>query len=271
MDRSATIDRLRGCFLALPTLYHDDLGLNLEGMRDHVQFLVANGLREGNATLLVNGAGGEFPVLDLEERRCTAETVVKAADGRVGIIVGAQTPSGRDAVALAIAISGLVIAGLFAAAMSSLDSSMNSMATAITTDFYRRFRADVSDHHCLNLARWLTILLGVLGTGSAIIIAYLNDPSMWDQYTKILGLFGGGLAGLFAAGIFTRRTNGAGIVVGFVVSGVILYFVGRAEAVHFFLYAAIGIVTCFVVGYLASWVLPGKPHTDGLTVYTVKR
>jgi len=172
---------------------------------------------------------------------------------------------------LPVGISGLVIAGLFAAAMSSLDSSMNSMATAITTDFYRRFRADVSDHHCLNLARWLTILLGVLGTGSAIIIAYLNDPSMWDQYTKILGLFGGGLAGLFAAGIFTRRTNGAGIVVGFVVSGVILYFVGRAEAVHFFLYAAIGIVTCFVVGYLASWVLPGKPHTDGLTVYTVKR
>ncbi len=72
-------------------------------------------------------------------------------------------------------VSGLVIAGLFAAAMSTLDSSMNAMATAITTDFCRRFKPGLSDHHSLNLARWLTVLLGVVGTGSGVLIAWLND------------------------------------------------------------------------------------------------
>ena len=58
--------------------------------------------------------------------------------------------------ALAIGVTGLVIAGLFAASMSSLDSSMNSVATVIVTDFYRRFKAGVTDQACLVLARWLT-------------------------------------------------------------------------------------------------------------------
>ena len=123
---------------------------------------------------------------------------------------------------LPLGASGLVIAGLLAAAMSSLDSSMNSMATAITTDFYRRFRTDVSDQHCLTLARWLTALLGLLGTALAMYFAFLQTMSMWDHYIKIIGLFGGGLAGLFVAGIFTRRINGPGVVVGMLSSALVL-------------------------------------------------
>jgi len=61
-------------------------------------------------------------------------------------------------------LSGLVIAGLFAASMSSLDSSMSSTATVIVTDFYLRFRPDVTDQSCLGLARRLTAAIGILGT-----------------------------------------------------------------------------------------------------------
>ncbi|MGB2823209.1 MAG: sodium/solute symporter, partial [Phycisphaerae bacterium] len=50
-------------------------------------------------------------------------------------------------------VAGILIAGVFAAAMSSLDSSMNSVATAVTTDFYRRFRPGAPDRACLRLAR----------------------------------------------------------------------------------------------------------------------
>ncbi len=97
-DRKATVNQLRGCFLAVPTLYNDDLSLNLDGMRQHVHFMIENGIRQGNATLLVNGAGGEFPVLSIEERKQTAETVVRAAEGRIAIIVGAQTLGTREAI-----------------------------------------------------------------------------------------------------------------------------------------------------------------------------
>ena len=167
-------------------------------------------------------------------------------------------------------IAGLVIAGLFAAAMSSLDSSMNSMATAITTDFYRPLVPGASDRHLLAVARWLTLLLGVLGTGSAVLMAVLNSPSMWDQYMKVIGLFGGGLAGLFALGIFTRRTHAAGAIAGFLASAVVLYLVAAHETVHGLLYAAVGITSCVLVGYVASLLIPARrPDLAGLTIFTL--
>ncbi len=169
-----------------------------------------------------------------------------------------------------VGVAGLVIAGLFAAAMSSLDSSMNSMATAITTDFYRPLRPGVSDRHVLAVARGLTVLLGALGTGSAVVMAILNSPSMWDQYMKVVGLFGGGLAGLFALGIFTRRTHGPGALVGFVASAVILYTAATYEVVHGVLYAAVGIASCVAIGYVASLVIPAKRRAlEGLTMFTL--
>ena len=115
-------------------------------------------------------------------------------------------------------IAGLVVAALFAASMSSLDSSMNSMATAVTTDFFRRFRPGASDPSCLTLARVATVLLGVIGTSIAAYMALAQTQSIWDQFMKIMGLFGGGLAGMFVAGIFTRRTHQGGILVGFAAS-----------------------------------------------------
>ncbi len=158
-------------------------------------------------------------------------------------------------------VSGLVIAGLFAAAMSSLDSSMNSMATAVTTDFYPLARPRSGDRERLRVARALTALFGVGGTGSALYLASLNSTSMFDQYLKVIGLFGGGLAALFAAGIFTRRANGPGVLIGFVTSAAVLWLVQRSGAVHFLLYAAVGVTTCFGVGLAASFAF--RPRERG--------
>ncbi len=101
MDRQTLIKRLGGCYLAVPTLFDDQLALNLDGMRRHVEFMLAGGLREGNAVLLVNGAAGEFPTLNLEEREQTAETVVRAADSEIAVIVGAQATGTREACQIA--------------------------------------------------------------------------------------------------------------------------------------------------------------------------
>jgi Na+/proline symporter len=167
--------------------------------------------------------------------------------------------------------AGLVIAGLFAASMSSLDSSINSMSTALTTDFYRRFKPGVDDRHCLKLARTLTVILGIFGTGAALYMALSQSKSMWDQYIKVIGLFGGGLAGLFAVGIFTRKANGPGVLVGFFTGAVILFVVQLTGAVHFFLYAATGILSCAIVGWLASWLIPAAPKDlRGLTFSTLR-
>ena len=168
-------------------------------------------------------------------------------------------------------VAGLVIAGLFAAAMSSLDSSMNSMATAVTTDFYPRLRPRSSDRERLRLARILTACFGAAGTGTALYLASRGDTSMLDQYLKVIGLFGGGLAGLFALGIFTRRGNATGAFLGFASSATILWWVQRAGAMHFLLYAVVGFGACFVIGWLTSMMFPARARDlGGLTFFSLE-
>jgi len=161
-------------------------------------------------------------------------------------------------------LSGLVIAGLFAATMSTISSSMNSIATVITTDFYQKFKPDTTDRQRLRFARQATLLLGVLGCGIGIYLVSLHNTSIWDQYLKVIGLFGGCLAGMFLAGIFFPRINAQGIFIGFFTSAVVLYFVQRAEVVNFFLYPAIAVAVCVVVGYVASLCFGMKSKGQGV-------
>jgi len=108
MDRPKTIRRLTGCYIALPTLFHDaDLELNLPGMRRHARFMVDGGLREGNACLLVCGAAGDFTVLSTDERVRIAEAVLEEVGDKVGIILGAQSTNFREVAALAKAAERL--------------------------------------------------------------------------------------------------------------------------------------------------------------------
>ena len=86
-----------------------------------------------------------------------------------------------------------------------------------------------------------------------------------------MGLFGGGLAGMFVAGIFTRRAHQTGVLIGFAVSASILCWASATGAVHFFLYGGIGILTCSIVGWFASVVLTHHPkNIDGLTIHSLK-
>ncbi len=166
-------------------------------------------------------------------------------------------------------ISGLVIAGLFAAAMSTLDSSLNSVSTAMVTDFYRRFNPGTRDKTCLKMARWLTVLLGMVAAGTALLMATYEIKSLWDLYLKWLSLLGGILAGVFALGIFTQRAHGHGALVGAVISVVVLFMVVSYTRMHLFLYAAVGIVSCSVTGYMVSLVIPVPPKgLGGLTIFT---
>ena len=154
-------------------------------------------------------------------------------------------------------VAGVVIAGVFAAAMSSLDSSMNSVAASLTTD-YRRFRPKIEEKNALRMARYLTLALGVFGTGTAVLLALGDVRFIWDAYIRLLGLFGGSLAGLFALAIFTKRASGAGALIGAVCSVFVLYLFQSRTNAHPFLYAGVGIVSCFAIGYAASLILPRK-------------
>lgn len=148
-----------------------------------------------------------------------------------------------------------LVAGVFAAAMSSLSASMNSLASVAVNDYYRRFKPGITDAQALAAARIITVIVGVTGTLGALVVAWMNVPSLFDQWLKWLALVGGGLSGVVALGVFTRRAHGRGAVIGALAGLFGVVWINTTDA-HYFLHAAAGFLPAFVVGYLASLVLP---------------
>jgi Na+/proline symporter len=172
---------------------------------------------------------------------------------------------------LPIGIAGIVVAGIFAAAQSTISTSMNSISTAFTTDFVRRFNLIGTEKGYLGLARILTVFFGLLGTGFALVIAYADIKSLWDSFISILGLLGGAMCGLFMLGIFTQRARGPGALAGAITGALCLGLVQRFTGVSFLLYASIGIAATILAGYLISLFLPDKGKSlDGLTIHTLR-
>ncbi|AEE51151.1 SSS sodium solute transporter superfamily [Haliscomenobacter hydrossis DSM 1100] len=167
-------------------------------------------------------------------------------------------------------LTGLVIAAVFAAAMSTLSSSMNSVTTALTTDFYRKFYPHKTEQRYLKLAKTLTLWIGVVGTGLALLMAHWGISSLWDQFNTILGLFTGGLGGLFVLGLFFPKANARGALLGLLLSGLIQYWITQYTSINFLLYAFTGLAACVAFGYVFSLLWPSPPKDlAGLTVYTI--
>lgn len=89
---------------------------------------------------------------------------------------------------------------------------------------------------------------------------------------EVIGLLGGTLSGLFVLGIFSRRGNGRGAVVGALLSAALVFTVRAVYPLNVFAYAPIGLLSCFTFGWLASLLLPVPARSlDGLTLHTLKR
>jgi SSS family solute:Na+ symporter len=171
-----------------------------------------------------------------------------------------------------VGLAGLMVAGIFAAAQSTVSTSMNSTATTIVTDFLRPLNVFRSDRGYLHAARLLTFLIGVAGTMIGLMFVDPEIKSLFDQFIKVIGLFMGVLGGLFVLGAMTTRASGTGALVGALVGAGVMFSMWKFTPINGYLYTAAGITTCFVVGYAVSLVAPGKERDlTGLTVYTLKR
>ena len=150
---------------------------------------------------------------------------------------------------------GLVIAGIFAAAMSTISASMNSAATAYVTDIHAKISRGGAS---LKAAKAATLIIGLIGIGFALVMATWDVKSLWDEFSKILGILLGGLGGLFLLGFLCPKANATGATVGLLSGMVVQLIVMRAQSVHLLLYSTVGFVTCFVVGLLVSRIFPQR-------------
>lgn len=157
-------------------------------------------------------------------------------------------------------ISGLVIAAIFAAAMSNLSGSLNSLASTTVLDFYKPLiNPNASDESLLKLSRWLTAIWGVI----LILIAIMARGwgSVFTVGLTIASLVYGTMLGAFLLGVVTKRANSIGVVVGMLAS------IAAMTAVKFYTdlawtwYVLTGTVVCFSVGYVVSSIFP-KPEVE---------
>lgn len=155
---------------------------------------------------------------------------------------------------LPVGVSGLLIAAVFAAAMSTLSSNINSSTTVMSEDFYSKIRKDCTDREKVRFARIAGIVVGVLGVLMAMALATFDIASLWDQFNFFLGLLTSGLGGLFLMGIFSRRIGTRSAVTGFVGCVVVLLLFNKFSHVTSTLYGFLGLVSCFIIGWLSSFV-----------------
>jgi SSS family transporter len=169
-------------------------------------------------------------------------------------------------------IAGLVIAGLFAATMSTVDSGMHSIATSLVNDVHRKLRPDADDSQRLRIARILTVAAGLFGTISAVLISKMDPGSLWELILLLVGLFGSSLCGVFLLGVFTRCASSRGVALGVAASITSLIMLRTFDIpIHGFLTAAVGVLSCVVVGYVASIFLPGRDRLlKNLTLATLE-
>ncbi len=169
-----------------------------------------------------------------------------------------------------IGIAGLIVAGVFAAAQSTVSTSMNSTAAAIVTDFMRPLRACRTEDAYLMAARQWTLCVGVLGTLLALVFVNPDIKSLFDTFIQVIGLFMGVLGGLFILGATTKRANALGAMIGAAVGAAVMFCLWRFSSVNGYIYTSAGIATSVLVGFIAS-LLTSPPTQDlqGLTIYTL--
>jgi len=150
---------------------------------------------------------------------------------------------------------GLIVAVIFAAAMSALSGEMNSLASATMIDFVRRFRrADRTDTYDLLLSRLFTAFWG----GFACLVALQAGKlgSAIEVVNKFGSYFYGSILGVFMLAILTKRANGTGATLGLFIGMGVVGLVASVTKVHFLWWNVVGTVAVFVSGYLISLAVP---------------
>jgi SSS family solute:Na+ symporter len=159
-------------------------------------------------------------------------------------------------------ISGLVIAAVFAAAMSNLSGSLNSLASTTVLDFYKPLAGSgVTDAQLLRLSRWCTAAWGVVLIAIAVVAR--GWGSVFTAGLSIASLVYGPMLGAFLLGVLTKRANQPGVMAGIGVSLGGMLLVKAYTPLAWTWYVLIGTAICVTVGYTVSLRVPAGGRRAG--------
>ena len=154
-------------------------------------------------------------------------------------------------------ILGLMIAVIFAAAMSSLDSEITALSSATVIDFYRRYWVrDATDAHYLRVSRLATLLWGIFAVVVALYAGRLGG-SLIELVNLVGSYFYGSLLGVFLLAFLVRSANGTGAFWGLII-GMLSVMVASIFTDAWLYYNVVGAVVVMLTGSLLSRITQGK-------------
>ena len=151
---------------------------------------------------------------------------------------------------LPVGLTGLLIASIFAAGMSTIATSVTSSSTIILTDYYQRFRK-----HAGNRERMLVLKLSSVGVGVAGILvafAFMSVQSALDAWWALASIFIVGMLGLFLLGYISRKARNFDAVLGVVCGVILVCWIVISPFVHANLAIVFGTLLIFLVGFLSA-------------------
>lgn len=155
-------------------------------------------------------------------------------------------------------LSGLVVAAIFAAALSS---SLNSIAATAVNDIYKPFAKDISDRHLMRIAGILTVVVGIVQIAIAVLLKDANSSAL-GLALAVASLINGPILGVFLVGAFLKRAKEVHALTGMIVSISLMTYILLASnkviagpVIAWPWYALIGSMTTVIVAYVATLVL----------------
>ncbi len=161
---------------------------------------------------------------------------------------------------LPVGAKGLLVAGIFAATMSTISAGLNSLSAVLMKDFLVRFGFSKQEDRQLKHARWMTMLFGVLITITAFYVGHLG--SVLAIIGKLQSFFMGPICALFTLGVIGKRANSVGVILGGVTGLIATLIVANFTAVSWLWWSVVGFLVSMLVGYICSWgwsLLPRIP------------
>ena len=177
--------------------------------------------------------------------------------------IGHQLPQG---------ISGIILAGLMAATMSTLSSDLNSLSAVLLEDYYIKICSKRSDEQHLIFSRFAVLIAGLLGI--ILAMAMTQIKSMADAAANFVALLAGGILGIYLLGIFCKRCSHSAMYSGLIIgiSFIFWTFLGNqtdnewmmAPAINTLWIGLFGNIIVFVSGYLISRIFTPDYHVDDI-------
>ena len=161
-------------------------------------------------------------------------------------------------------IVGLVVAAIFAASLSSIDSAINACSSSVIVDFYIRLgQKQTGDKKQVHVSRIAVVSLGIAAIFLAINVGRIGN--LFEIMNKIILLFTGPLFAIFILGMFTRWARNNGVLIGGLVGAGVSIYVAFFTRISFLWPSIFGLIASLIVGTVMSLIISSSTVPSILT------